>query len=58
MYVLSEDEGLVLRAVEAFTDTEVRRRRGLHPDDRPAPAAVLRTHVPNRKFAELPVWTA
>uniref|UniRef100_A0A3P9LHD6 Major vault protein n=1 Tax=Oryzias latipes TaxID=8090 RepID=A0A3P9LHD6_ORYLA len=27
VYVLSEDEGLVLRAVEAFTDTEVRRRR-------------------------------
>uniref|UniRef100_A0A672G7W2 Major vault protein n=1 Tax=Salarias fasciatus TaxID=181472 RepID=A0A672G7W2_SALFA len=30
VYVLSEEEGLVLRAVEAFTDTEVRRRRGLH----------------------------
>uniref|UniRef100_A0A3B3I088 Major vault protein n=1 Tax=Oryzias latipes TaxID=8090 RepID=A0A3B3I088_ORYLA len=32
VYVLSEDEGLVLRAVEAFTDTEVRRPR--HPAGR------------------------
>lgn len=34
MYVLSEEEGLVLRAVEAFNDTEEVRTDGREQEER------------------------